>query len=87
MTIDDEDLFDLAVWIAWKKHMIALSLDEYGFRRRRGFRTALLFALAAAAGFRWGGNQYSMDSEVRFCYSPSNPPDTNKRQLLEWDVW
>ena len=57
MTIDDADLFDLAVWISWKKHMIALSLDELGFRKRRGLRTAMLYALAATIGFKLGGKK------------------------------
>ncbi len=53
MTITDLDLFDLIVWVAWEKRMIAFPPDPRGNRNRRGLYTSALMALAGVIGYHW----------------------------------
>ncbi|CAG0917066.1 unnamed protein product [Notodromas monacha] len=55
MTIDDADLLDLAIWVAWKKRMVGFRIDDYGIRIKRGTRTGFVMFLAALLGFNIAG--------------------------------
>jgi hypothetical protein len=54
--IDDQDILDLATWVAYDKNLVVIARDDVvGFRKRRGLWSTIYVLLGLYFGNKFAG--------------------------------